>query len=48
MTIIGNGLYVYKGFNIPGPSSATDLDNDGDPVEKETSIAKEIGMRYSG
>ena len=39
---------VYKGFNIPGPSSATDLDNDGDPVEKETSIAKEIGMRYSG
>ena len=39
---------VYKGFNIPGPSSALDLDNDGDPVEKETSIAKEIGMRFSG
>ena len=35
---------VYKGFNLPGPSSARD---DGSPVEKETSIAKEIGIRYS-
>ena len=35
---------VYKGFNLPGPSSARD---DGSPVEKETSIAKEIGVRYS-
>ena len=35
---------VYKGFNIPGPSAARD---DGSPVEKETSIAKEIGVRYN-
>ena len=35
---------VYKGFNIPGPSAAQD---DGSPVEQETSIAKEIGMRYN-
>ncbi|MEE2695208.1 MAG: TonB-dependent receptor [Pseudomonadota bacterium] len=35
---------VYKGFNLPGPSAARD---DGSPVEKETSIAKEIGVRYS-
>ena len=36
---------VYKGFNIPGPSAARD---DGSPVEQETSVAKEIGMRFSG
>ena len=36
---------VYKGFNIPGPSAARD---DGSPVEQETSIAKEIGMRFTG
>ena len=35
---------VYKGFNMPGPGSARD---DGSPVEKETSIAKEIGVRYT-
>ncbi len=35
---------VFKGFNLPGPGSARD---DGSPVEKETSIAKEIGVRYS-
>ncbi len=35
---------VYKGFNIPGPSAARD---DGSPVEQETSVAKEIGIRYN-
>ena len=39
---------VYKGFNIPGPSAARDDANNGNPVEQETSIAKEIGVRYSG
>ena len=35
---------AYKGFNIPSPSTARD---DGTPIEKETSLAKEIGVRYS-
>ena len=35
---------AYKGFNIPSPSTARD---DGTPIEKETSLAKEIGVRYN-
>ena len=35
---------AYKGFNIPGPSAARD---DGSPVEQETSLAKEVGVRYN-
>ena len=35
---------AYKGFNIPGPSAARD---DGSPVEQETSLQKEVGMRYN-
>ena len=35
---------AYKGFNIPGPSAARD---DGSPVEQETSLAKEVGLRYN-
>ena len=38
---------VYKGFNVPGPSAARDGANNGNPVDKETSIAKEIGVRYN-
>ncbi len=38
---------VYKGFNVPGPSAARDGANNGNPVDKETSIAKEIGARYN-
>ena len=34
---------VYKGFNVPSPGTARD---DGTPVEKETSLAKEVGFRY--
>ncbi len=37
-------LGVYKGFNVPSPGTARD---NGDPVEKETSLAKEAGLRYS-
>ena len=36
-----------KGFNVPGPSAARDGANNGNPVDKETSIAKEIGARYN-
>ena len=35
---------AYKGFNIPDPSAARD---DGSPVEQETSLQKEVGMRYN-
>lgn len=35
---------AYKGFNIPSPGTARD---DGTPIEKETSLAKEIGVRYN-
>ena len=35
---------VYKGFNIASPGTVRD---DGTPVEKETSIAKEVGVRYN-
>ena len=35
---------AYKGFNVPSPGSARD---DGTPVEKETSLAKEVGFRYT-
>ena len=35
---------AYSGFNIPSPSTARD---DGSPIEKETSLAKEIGVRYN-
>ena len=35
---------VYKGFNIASPGTVRD---DGTPVEKETSVATEIGARYN-
>ena len=35
---------VYKGFNIASPGTVRD---DGTPVEKETSLAKEAGVRYT-
>ena len=35
---------AYKGFNVPSPGTARD---DGTPVEKETSLAQELGVRYS-
>ncbi len=35
---------AYRGHNVPSPGSARD---DGSPVEKETSLAKEVGVRYS-
>ena len=35
---------AYKGFNIASPGTVRD---DGTPVEKETSVATEIGVRYT-
>ena len=35
---------VYKGFNIASPGTVRD---DGTPVEKETSLSKEMGARYN-
>ena len=35
---------VYKGFNIASPGTVRD---DGTPVDKETSVATEIGARYN-
>ena len=35
---------AYKGFNIASPGTVRD---DGTPVEKETSLAKEAGVRYT-
>ena len=34
---------AYKGFNVASPGTVRD---DGTPVEKETSLAKEVGVRY--
>ena len=43
MTVLQGFFGVYKGFNVPSPGTARD---DGTPVEKETSLAKEVGFRY--
>ena len=34
---------AYKGFNVASPGTVRD---DGTPVEKETSLAQEVGVRY--